>query len=375
MKKTIGYVLNVLFIILVAYLTIDILFKDQEFSTIIADLDRANKLWLALGLVLSFFFVAGESVIIKYMLRMFKVKIPLLRCIKYSFVGFFYSYITPSSSGGQPAQMYYMKKDGIKFGHSTLIMLIIAIAYKAVLVVGGVIFLLFEYDFIVENVGNKMWLVIVGFILNIIYISGLVVLFFNPLGARKVAVKGINFLCKIKVLKRRKYDAYIARIDRLKDTYIEGANYVKTHIRAVVNIFIMTCIQRGCLFAVTWVVYKSYGLSGTSFIGIITLQTILAVAVEMLPLPGAAGITEACFIVMFSGIFGDELVKSGMLLSRGLTFYCVLIAGAVVTFIAHFIAMREPSLAAPEVQSVKPEENSKTDNASLTEKEEGVLKE
>ena len=372
MKKTIGYIINVLFIVLVAYLTIDILFKDQEFSTIIADLDKANKLWLLLGVVLSFFFVAGESVIIKYMLRMFKVKIPLLRCIKYSFVGFFYSYITPSSSGGQPAQMYYMKKDGIKFGHSTLIMLIIAIAYKAVLVVGGVVFFIFEYDYVVENVGNKMWLLIVGLILNIVYIAGLVVLFFNPLGARKIAVKGINFLCKIKVLKRKKYDAYIARIDRLKDTYIEGANYVKTHLGAVVNIFIMTCIQRGSLFAVTWVVYRSYGLSGTSFIGIISLQTMLAIAVEMLPLPGAAGITEACFIVMFSGIFGDELVKSGMLLSRGLTFYCVLIAGAVVTFIAHFIAMRKPSLAAPDVPSEKPQDDTAGENASQSGKKEGV---
>ena len=195
--------------------------------------------------------------------------------------------------------------------------------------------------------------------------AGLVVLFFNPRGARKIAVKGINFLCKIKVLKRKKYDAYIARIDRLKDTYIEGANYVKTHLGAVVNIFIMTCIQRGCLFAVTWVVYRSYGLSGTSFIGIITLQTMLAIAVEMLPLPGAAGITEACFIVMFSGIFGDELVKSGMLLSRGLTFYCVLIAGAVVTFIAHFIAMRKPSLAAPDVPSEKPQDDTQAVQALL----------
>lgn len=349
MKKTIGYALNIMFIILVAYLTIDILFKDEEFETIIADLDKANKLWIAVGLLLTFLFIAGESVIIKYMLGLFKVRIPLLRCIKYSFVGFFYSYITPSSSGGQPAQMYYMKKDGIKLGHSTLIMLIIAIAYKAVLVIGGVVFLLFEHDFIVRNVGDKMWLLILGFILNIVYISGLVLLFFNPLGARKIAIKGVNFLCKIKVLKRKRYDNYIARIERLKETYMEGAAYVKTHIRAVVNIFIMTFIQRGFLFAVTWVIYKSYGLSGVSLIEIITLQTMLAIAVEMLPLPGAAGITEACFIVMFAGIFGDELLKSGMLLSRGLTFYAVLIAGAVITFIAHFIAMREPSLAAPDV--------------------------
>ena len=41
------------------------------------------------------------------------------------------------------------------------------------------------------------------------------------------------------------------------------------------------------------IVYKSYGLSGTSFWNIIALQTMIGVAVEMLPLPGAAGVTEA----------------------------------------------------------------------------------
>ena len=59
-------------------------------------------------------------------------------------------------------------------------MLVIAIAYKAVLVVLGVIFYLFEHEFVVKSVGEWMWLLIVGFVLNIAYISGLVLLFFKP---------------------------------------------------------------------------------------------------------------------------------------------------------------------------------------------------
>lgn len=31
---------------------------------------------------------------------------------QYSFIGFFYSGITPSATGGQPVQLYYMSKDG-----------------------------------------------------------------------------------------------------------------------------------------------------------------------------------------------------------------------------------------------------------------------
>ena len=43
---------------------------------------------------------------------------------------------------------------------------------------------------------------------------------------------------------------------------------------------------------------------------------------------------------MFGEIFGEALVKPAMLLSRGLTFYAVLIAGGIVTFVAHIRVMR-----------------------------------
>ena len=99
-----------LFIAVVGYLTFRILFNNKELSEVMSELHRADKLWLILGCVCTFCFIAGESVIIKYMLWLFKEKTPFRRCLKYSFIGFFYSYITPSSSGGQPAQMIYMKK-------------------------------------------------------------------------------------------------------------------------------------------------------------------------------------------------------------------------------------------------------------------------
>ena len=335
MKKTAVYILNVLFIILIAVLTVNLLFRDRELSEIIDDVDRADKLWVLLGAALTFGFVAGESLIIRYMLRLFGVGISFLRCLKYSFIGFFYSYITPSSSGGQPAQIYYMKKDGIKVGHSTLIMVIVTIAYKTVLVVFGTVFFLLESGFVLEHVGGWIWLLLAGYQLNILYISALLLAFFKPLTARKLAAVIIDLLCRMHILRKKKREAYFAKLCRITDTYSESADYLKTHIRAAVKIFLMTCVQRLLLFAVSWAVYRSFGLTGTGIVGIITIQTMIALAVEMLPLPGAAGITEACFIGVFGTIFTEQYVRSGLLLSRGLTFYGVLIAGAAVTLYAH----------------------------------------
>ena len=236
--------------------------------------------------------------------------------------------------------MYYMKKDGIKIGFSTLIMLIITIAFKAVQVLLAVAFLLFNFCFIKLHVGRLWWLLLIGFILNIAYIAGLVFIFYKPLWARKMGIKLINLLTRIRILKEKNNEKYINKIKRICDNYMIGSEYIKSNVHTVINIFLITLVQRLFLLAVTWIVYKSYGLSGTSFWNIIALQTMIGVAVEMLPLPGAAGVTEGCFTYMFMSIFTAELVKPAMLLSRGLSFYLLLIMSALVTFVAHFIVMR-----------------------------------
>ena len=53
------------------------------------------------------------------------------------------------------------------------------------------------------------------------------------------------------------------------------------------------------LFAVTYLVYKSFMLNFTSAGVVITLQGMISVAVDMLPLPGGLGISEKLFKDIF----------------------------------------------------------------------------
>ena len=101
------------------------------------------------------------------------------------------------------------------------------------------------------------------------------------------------------------------------------------------------------MFAVTWFVYKAFGLSGSSAFVIIILQGTISVAVDMLPLPGGMGISEQLFLRIFLPIFGSKLLLPGMLLSRGLGYYTeLLLSGlgyytellisAIFTIVANF---------------------------------------
>lgn len=339
-NKKVKYTINVLFIAVVGYLTFRILFANREVSDIIRELHRADRLWLLLGAVAVFCFIAGESVIIKYMLWLFKEKVPFLRCLKYSFIGFFYSYITPSSSGGQPAQMVYMKKDGIYYGYSSLIMLIIAVVYKAVLVLLGLFFYIVYHGFVVSHVGDYIWLLYLGFALNIAYIALLLIVCLKPLWSRKMGIKAINLLVRLHVFNPKKSEKMIQRLTRIFDNYVKASKYIRDNLRSLFTITIITLLQRLSLFMLTWIVYKAYGMHGASCMQIVALQVMIGIAVEMLPLPGAAGITEACFIKFFEGVFVYELISPSILLNRGLSFYAVIVIGGLVTLGTHLLNIK-----------------------------------
>ena len=334
-KKPLKYVLNVLFVLLILAVTFRLFFSGQELSEIAADMRTASPFWIGIGAVLVFLHIAGEASVIHYMLRKLSQKTPFLRCLKYSFIGFFFSDITPSASGGQPMQMYYMKRDGIRYGYSTLIMMLITIAYKAVLVILGGVFLVVRSDTVAAYAGKMGWLLTLGFVLNIAFIALLVLLVIRPKWVHRIGHRLIAWLAGHRLLKPKTSDRLSAKIDRICDTYTAGAEYIRENPRVVIRIFLLTLIQRLCQFAVTWVIYRAYHLTGVPFIDILTLQIMISVAAEMLPLPGAAGITEGCFLLVFTGIFGEELVRPALLLSRGLSYYLVLFSGAIVILAAH----------------------------------------
>ena len=333
------YILDIAFIAFAGIMVFRIFFGNREIGDIIEDVKRADTRWTVLGLFVIVAFVCCESWIFHYMLRIYKIRVSMLRCIRYSFIGFFFSCITPSASGGQPMQIVYMKRDGIKIGYSTLITWIVTICYKSALVILGTVFLIFKRDYCEAALGDWLWLLILGYVLNVGLLAGMIFVLFKPLYARTLGIKIVNLLTAIKLIKNS--EKYIMKVSRITKNYSIGADYVKKNFRVVVNVMLISFLQRVLLSSITFIVYKAFGLSGESFFTIIAVQTVIGIMVEMMPLPGAAGISEACFMVLFEGIFGCQL-KSAMLLSRGISFYALLIISGVITLVCHIFAKRHP---------------------------------
>ena len=277
------------------------------------------------------FFIWGESIIIWYMMRSSGIQLKKRTCFLFSSVGFFFSCITPSASGGQPMQIYYMKKEKISIPVSTVILMIVTITYKLVLVVIGIGIAIFGRGFLHKYLEGILPVFYLGLALNIFCVTFMTILVFHPLLAKAIMVKGMKLLERLHLVKKK--DGRLKKLEDSMDTYRNTAAYLKNNPFVIVKVIGITFIQRMALFAVTWFVYQAFGLHGTGFWEILFLQAVISVSVDMLPLPGGMGISETLFLNIFSPVFGGLLLP-GMVLSRGLGYYGELLISAAFTVVA-----------------------------------------
>lgn len=316
-------------------LTIWAVFRGEDPDLVFSYVKTANPVFLLLGVLCVVTFILGESLIICYLLRVLGYKVRAARCYLYSFVGFFFSCITPSATGGQPAQVYYMKKDRIPIPESTLVLMIVTITYKLVLVVLGVLVFLLRPVRIMHYLEPVLFWMYLGLALNVFCVVFMMILVFHPKLAKWIMVKGLKLLERFHLL--RKKGKRLKRLEASMDDYHAAGEFYWKHKAVVINAFLITILQRLLLFFVTWLTYRAFGFSGENVVTIVCLQGMISLAVDMLPLPGGMGISEKLFLSIFAPILGPDLLLPAMIVSRGISYYSQLSISAVMTVVAHFI--------------------------------------
>ena len=322
---------NVSFLLVVFGLTVYGVFHGEDLGAMAEAIRSSQIKWLIPGVCLVVFFIWGESIIIWYMMRSFGIRLKKRICFLFSSVGFFFSCITPSASGGQPMQIYYMKKEKIPIPVSTVILMVVTITYKLVLVVIGLGILIFGRGFLHRYLEGILPVYYLGLTLNVFCVAFMTILVFHPVMAEDMLLKGMDLLERMRLMKKKE-----ARRQKLKDSmevYRETAAYLKEHKKVLFHVIVLTFLQRIALFSVTWFVYLAFRMHGTSCLNVILLQAVISVAVDMLPLPGGMGISETLFLNIFATVFPGVLLPA-MVLSRGLGYYSQLLISALFTVVA-----------------------------------------
>ena len=112
--------------------------------------------------------------------------------------------------------------------------------------------------------------------------------------------------------------------------------FLLQHKGKVFMVCLFTFVQRASVFVLTWIIYRGFSLEGKDALTIMLLQASVYIAVDMLPVPGAQGITEVMYRSVFAGIFTGEYLMPSLYVTRGINFYFVLAVSLLIVAVNHF---------------------------------------
>lgn len=332
------YIISFVFLIVLVAITFFVIFRKYEFNDLIAVIRGVDPKYFLLALLMILIYIFFESCATKTILYTLDDKSSFFHNLEYSCIDYYFCAITPSASGGQPMVLYYMSKDKTSIAHGSQTLLINTALFKIVLVLLSIIAMIVCRSIITTNI-LLLILLIVGFVINLAIITLCFLASFKTEWIDRTGKKLIIMLSHIGIIKRTLY--WIRKFDSKMEEYANGATLLKQHKFTFFLSFLFNLIQRIALFSTAYFIYLAFvelypALAGYNYFYLCSIQVIIAMSVDSLPLPGGMGISEYLYSATFDTIYltvSEELVASAMLLTRAVSFYIPLLLTAFVVIL------------------------------------------
>lgn len=327
-KRFIG---NIVFFVVLFALTFFFLVHGENFNDVGNVLTKVDLKYIIFGIATMSLYMLGDAINNKVLLKNFGYNRTIWQTLKYAFIGFFYSAITPSSTGGQPMQLYHMNKDGIELSHGTIVLLLQACSYHLITLLYMVIGSIVNGRYLIDNLNYFVVLLALGISITLCVLTLLLSLIFS-----KKASNTFSRIVKklIRVLKLKNQDKIIKKVELEVEEFKSSSSYIKNNKKIFLRVLCVSIMQMTAFYSVTYITTRAFGLD-VSYFKILTLQAVLFSAISSLPLPGSIGISEVGYGAIFLPIFGEKLIGMATIINRFMNFYFFVFVSMIVAIIAY----------------------------------------
>ena len=326
---------NSIFLLLITAVVIVFVLKD-DFPSIMEALAKSNMLYLLVALLIFAIALLFEAKAYQEIIEEYNHKYTLLQAYKMLIITKFFNGITPFSSGGQPMQVYLLKKDGIRITKATNIIIQNFIIYQAALVSVGLFAVLYNHFFpIFKEVTLLKQLVLIGFIMNILVMIALIIISISSKFNRFILRKTIWLLAKLHVVKDK--DKVLAKWEERVNDFHEGTDYLKRNPMLCVRTYIYNIIYLILAYSMPFFVVLGLNhgyLEGASIIKVVVANAYVSVMGAFVPIPGASGGIEFGYFKFFGNFIKGPLLKASLLIWRTISYYIPMVVGGLL-FNAH----------------------------------------
>ena len=289
---------------------------------------NCNKVLFLIGFLSMILFWNFDYIILNVGLSIFNSKLTFKNGFRNAILGQFFNNITPSATGGQPFQAFYMNRYcGINYGVAIGALLIKFLCYQITLTVSCSVLLFLKFKFFVSRIQGFSFFMFFGFLVNSVFATILIIIGLN----KKLTVFLIEFfvkvLGKLKIFKETKQKLINVRkeVDLFNKVILSSFKNIGKFFKMIFFSF----LKIASLYSVNIIIALLFGikLSFNGIFNIISGAACVQVTSTFIPLPGAVGGAEFLFFIIYDGIFEANTTSSALLFWRIYTFYFPIIVG------------------------------------------------
>ena len=320
-------------------LTIYALFYNSglSLSELWQDIEEASPIWLVPAALCMFGFIFFEGRSLVLILRTLGYPAKKRRGFLYAAADIYFSSITPSATGGQPASAYFMHKDGISGVAVTVSLILNLTMYTLAIFTLSILSLIcFPGVFMSFELPGKI-LILIGIAMMIL----MSIFFIILLKKQSILIKTANIIISIlrKLHMKTAADKLHSRLDTVIENYNECVVTLAGKKKLLIKTYFLNILQRASQILVT--VFCYFAIHGNIGDGlrVFAIQTYVVMGSNFIPVPGAVGISEFLMYIGYTMLLSDEAAYSLAILSRGISFYtCSIIS--IITVIFGYIIIR-----------------------------------
>lgn len=327
--------INILFLAVLIGITLFILFtsnRELNFENIKNFILRCKPWPIVAAFICMLLFVAFEGFSLHLISRSLGYKPGLFSSMAYSSADIYYSAITPSASGGQPASAYYMVKDGMDAGATTFTLVFNLIAYTAAIFVVGVLAFAFRPTMFPRFGFFVKFLIVSGIVLQAL----LLVFFIACMRCHKAVLKAgnglISLLARMKLVKNiEKWRSKLAdEVEKYRLSFIE----IKKHRALFFRALLLNVAQRVSQVLITCFVCTAAEPSA-SFVELFAMQAFVLLGYNSIPLPGGVGAFEYLYLNIYALRFDNAFIVAAMMVTRVISYYLCMALSGCATLVYH----------------------------------------
>jgi len=279
---------------------------------------------------LLFFYFIFDGLRLYFVLKTLHADLPFFEVYKLVFINLFVSNITPMATGGGVAQVYFLQQRGVPLGKSSAAVVIRTLLASTMLFVSAPIIILSNEAMLALLPGRSVFLyalLFVGLYFGLFYI-----LIFKNRIIKKIVYVLLHFLKNKHLLTKKRYKKMLKYTFEHLELFSEDLAYFIQGKKIFISLsFLFTFIFLISEFSFSYLLLRGMGYE-VLFSRIISLHIIITFIMYFAPTPGASGVAEGGFSLLFAGLVAKRDIFPLLFYWRFFTKYIGIFIGIITFF-------------------------------------------